>query len=114
MVTTKFVVNKEKRTVVCIITTVDDVVLRLGKYGLADEGYENFYADERVYRGIAKCAPEDTWDETYGMKLAECRAMTKRQEDVNRELTKYIKDCRRRLKNLERYGMLRTPGFPLE
>ena len=114
MVTTEFVVNEEKRTIVCIITTVDDMVQRLAKYGLADEDYDDIYADERVYKGIAKCAPDDTWDETYGMKLAERRAMAKRQGDINSELTKYIKNCRKRLENLEKYGMLKTPGVPLK
>ena len=39
-VTTEYKVNEEKRTVVCIMTTVNDVPLRLAKYGLADEDYD--------------------------------------------------------------------------
>ena len=64
-VTTEYKVNKEKRTVVCIITTYNDVPERLAKYGLGDEDYDEI-TEVRIYKGKAKCAPEDTWDETYG------------------------------------------------
>ena len=61
MVTTEFIVNEEKRTVVCIITTVDDMADRLAKYGLADDQYDDI-EDIRiyhVYKSIITEVPND-------------------------------------------------------
>ena len=111
MVTTEFIVNKEKRTVVCIITTVDDMADRLAKYGLADDQYDDI-EDVRIYKGIAKCCPQDTWDESYGKKLAEWRAARKRQVDINNEIYDFICSMDDRLEALERYGRLKDPTPP--
>ena len=111
MVTTEFIVNEEKRTVVCIITTVDDMADRLAKYGLADDQYDDM-EDIRVYKGIAKCCPQDTWDESYGKKLAEWRAARKRQVDINNEIYDYIDSMSERLETLEIYGRLKEPTPP--
>ena len=54
MMDTKFFVNKDKRTIVCIITTINDVPERLEKYGLADDEY--YDVDEVcTYTGYAHC-----------------------------------------------------------
>lgn len=111
MVTTEFIVNEEKRTVVCIITTVDDMADRLAKYGLADDQYDDI-EDIRIYKGIAKCCPQDTWDESYGKKLAEWRAARKRQVDINNEIYDFIYSMDDRLEALERYGRLKDPTPP--
>lgn len=111
MVTTEFIVNEEKRTVVCIITTVDDMADRLAKYGLADDQYDDI-EDVRIYKGIAKCCPQDTWDESYGKKLAEWRAARRRQVDINNEIYDYIWSMRDRLVTLETYGRLKDPTSP--
>lgn len=111
MVTTEFIVNEEKRTVVCIITTVDDMADRLAKYGLADDQYDDI-EDIRVYKGIAKCCPQDTWDESYGKKLAEWRAARKREVDINNEIYDYIDSMSERLETLEIYGRLKEPTPP--
>ena len=111
MVTTEFIVNEEKRTVVCIITTVDDMADRLAKYGLADDQYDDI-EDIRVYKGIAKCCPQDTWDESFGKKLAEWRAARKRQVDINNEIYDFIYSMDDRLEALERYGRLKDPTPP--
>ncbi len=108
-VTTEFKVNAEKRTVLCIITAINDVPIRLAKYGLADEDYDNIDFDIRIYKGIARCAPEDTWDESYGKKLAEYRASCERRTDVNNELKAYINDISRRIDNLYDYGLMKDP-----
>ena len=113
-VTTEYIVNKEKRTIVCIITTVNDVPERLEKYGLMDEDYDDIDLDIRIYKGIAKCAPGDEWNETLGRRLAEYRASKKRQVDVNNELMKFIKDSSACLDNLYFYGMLADPRPPRE
>ncbi len=111
MVTTEFIVNEKKRTVVCIITTVDDFITRIEKYGLGDDKYDDI-EDVRVYKGIAKCCPQDTWDESYGKKLAEWRAERKRQVDINNEIYDYTWSMRDRLVTLETYGMLKEPTPP--
>ena len=111
-VTTEYKVNEAKRTVVCIITTINDVPHRLAKYGLADEEYDEIDYDVRIYKGIAKCAPEDEWDEIYGKRLAEYRAAKARQVDVNEELKNYIKGITKCINNLQEYGFMRDPYKP--
>jgi hypothetical protein len=111
-VTTKYIINKEKRTVVCIITTVNEIRRKLEKYGLGDEDLDSIKADVRVYKGIAKCAPEDEWNEIYGKQLAEYRAAKARQNDVNKELKTYVKEMNRRIQSLWMYGCLKTPYAP--
>lgn len=110
-VTTEYIVDKDKRTVVCILTTVDDIPSRLEKYGLADEDYDDI-VDTRIYKGIAKCAPEDTWDEEYGKRLAEYRASRMRQVDVNNELKRFIRGISRCIDNLYDYGLMKDLHYP--
>lgn len=110
--TKKYIVNKEKRTVVCIITTYEDRINRLYKYGLENYDVFKMFGGVKVYKGIAKCAPEDEWDETYGKRLAEYRACKAREVDVNNALKDYIKKIRKRLDNLEKYGMLKPQKRP--
>lgn len=111
-VRTEFKINEEKRTVVCIITTVNDVPVKLAKYGLADDHYDEEDFDIRIYKGIAYCSPEDTWDENYGKRLAEYRASRARQVDVNTELKDYIRGISKRIDNLYDYGLLKDPHKP--
>lgn len=113
-VITEYKVNEAKRTVICIITTINDVPHRLAKYGLADEEYDEIDYDIRIYKGIAKCAPEDEWDEIYGKRLAEYRAAKARQADVNTELKKYIAGISRCINNLQEYGFMKDPYKPKE
>lgn len=111
-VTTEYKVNKEKGTVVCILTVINDIPLRLAKYGLADEDYDDIDFDIRIYKGIAKCAPEDHWDEIYGKRLAEYRASRARQIDVNNELKSYIRGVSKCIDNLYDYGLMKDPHKP--
>lgn len=114
-VTTKFIIDKEKNTIVCLLTVLNDIPNRLEKYGLADEKYDDIEQDDiRIYRGVAKCSPEDDWNETFGMRLAEYRAARMRQTDVNNELKKYIHDISRCIDNLYDYGMMKPPHNPQE
>ena len=99
-VSTEFVVNKEKRTIVCIITTEGDVLKRLGKYGIETGDDYWRYGDNRLirrYKGIAKCAPEDEWDEAYG------------KIDVNRDLDNAVEDLQLGIAKLLAYGYLKEP-----
>ncbi len=110
---TEYKVDEEKRVIVCIITTMNDVQDRLEKYELSDDKYDIDFDDIRIYKGIARCAPEDEWDEAYGKRLAEYRASRKRQVDVNNELRKYMKGIMRCVDNLYDYGFLKDPHFPM-
>lgn len=111
MMDTKFFVNKDKRTIVCVITTINDVPERLEKYGLADDEY--YDVDEVcTYTGYAHCSPEDEWDETYGKHLAEYRASKARQVDVNHRIKKFIKGISKCIDNLYDYGLLKNPHKP--
>ncbi len=78
--TTKYYINEEKRTVVCIINSRPyDALDFVYKSGL------NFNAREenRIrllptrFVGVAKCAPEDTYDEHIGKLIAFDRAKEK-------------------------------------
>ena len=111
-VSTEFVVNKEKRTIVCIITTEGDVLKRLGKYDIeTGDDYWRYGNDRLVrrYKGVAKCAPEDEWDEAYGKKLAEYRAAKARQVDVNKDLDNAVEKLRLGIEKLTKYGYLKEP-----
>lgn len=111
-VTTEYEINENKRTIVCIITTINDVPYRLAKYGLADDKYDENDLDIRVYKGIAKCAPEDEWNVIYGKRLAEYRASRARQVDVNNELIAYINGTSKCIDNLYNYGLVKHPHMP--
>lgn len=114
----KFKINEEKRTITCIITVEMDILEILRKYGfetgyLIDNDYETIYKT-RTYVGIAKCAKEDKWNEDFGKRLAEYRAMRKRQIDVNNEIKDFYKKEIHKLNNLSNYGLLKTPKDPRE
>ena len=81
-------IDDEQGVVVCIITGCKDDVykdlegmlprylnLEKPKNSKAFDG-KSFYI-HNSYKGIAKCAPEDEFDETYGMDLAFERAYAK-------------------------------------
>ena len=87
----KYIVNKEKRTVVCIVTT--DSVNCTG-----------------TFTGVAKCSPADTFDEEYGKTLARRRAVLAEQrkelENIEwdagfYEMEKYMKQYERALSRRE-------------
>ena len=109
-VKTEFYVNEKKRTIVCVIFTKNEVLDRLWKYGIYDCTMD--LAEECEYVGIAKCAPEDVWDENYGRKLAEYRAMEIRRKDVNRKIKNYITLTENKFTNLLTYGRIKTSRPP--
>lgn len=94
----KYVVNKEKRTVVAYMDGCeDDVLLKLKAGGFCamfdnwalrntNLTHWNDYKINHCYHDKAVCAEEDEWDEEYGKTLAR-----------NRMLQKYYDACRRKL-----------------
>lgn len=111
MISTEYQVNKEKRTIVCIIKTWDEVFSRLLKYGFKNYDYIN---KSCKYVGVAKCAAEDEWDEEFGRRLAEYRAMVARQKDVNREIKNFIRKTALNIDNLYNYGLIKDPHNPAD
>ena len=110
-VTTKFKVNKEKRTVVCVIETQGDLFDRVRKSGL-DYNFKNYDFD-CTYVGIAKCAPEDEWDEKLGKQIAEYRAMLKRKRDIDKKISRILKESIDKLENLNKHQRIKEPSNPL-
>lgn len=110
---TEFKINREKGVIVCIIRTREDVAEICRKYNcLYFLDYIGMAYEEKVYKGIARCAPEDEWDETYGKRLAEYRATMKRRKYVNRKIKKIWRDTSRKLNDLYKYGFLKEPKEP--
>lgn len=120
---TEYKVNRDKGTVTCIITTTEDFMNKIIKYGFSDVfdrfgfTYDNWNDDSfdvRKYVGVAKCSPEDEWDEEYGKQLAEYRAMKKRRADINNDLKTFVRRTYKNLDNLMDHGMLKEIHKPLE
>lgn len=108
MVTTTYYINKEKHTVVCVMDTFDDVYDKIRKYDLKVP--DKYFWEKKTFRGVAKCSPEDEWDEAVGKRLAERRAAAKRQNYVNNAIDRYVNKEIVRLNNLLEHGFLRYPN----
>ena len=108
---TKYYVNPDKKTVVCTITTFDDFQTRLWKYGLLDfDGHE---PEKMVFKGVAKCHPDDQFDENLGKKIAEYRASKARMAYVNTQLREFIERTTTNIEKVRRYGFMREPHNPI-
>ena len=113
---TKFHVDKENGVVVCIITMDEDDIIgnRIQKYDLWGVAWDSYRQLSKRFVGVAKCAPEDEFDETYGKRLAEYRACVKRQKYVNKFLRKYIGSIINNIDRLVQYGLLKDVYPPKE
>lgn len=87
----RYEVNEEKRTVVAVITdTYYDAILMADKMFKntpfrTDFGYSQHmrkYYIKDTYVGIAKCNPDDEWDEEVGKELARQRVLRAHEVDV--------------------------------
>lgn len=120
---TKFKVDKERGIVTCIMTTTEDFLSRIIRYGFAEAFYrlplslDNLKEEDldvRKYVGVAKCNPADEWDEEYGKQLAEYRAALKRRNDINQEIENFCYRMNCHIDNLWFHGKLRQPKHPDE
>ena len=106
----KYYVNRDKRTVVCVLSGCRwNACNRITKQVQNYEYFINPLGEFRIkdeYVGIAKCSPEDTWDEDYGQKLAFARARKKRDEAINEQVAKVIDALRASVDKLSRYGYI--------
>ena len=102
-------INKEKRVIVCTVTDCTHIATgRIYKYA---KHYMYEYADiiKDKYVGVAKCSPEDEWDEEKGKRLALIRAKRKRSKDINRVITRAIQIMKREIEDLEKYAIHKIP-----
>ena len=94
-----FYINEEKRTVTCLIKYIDDRPVIYAAHNFLSElefkniqiwpdGIDNYI--KRQYVGVAKCSPEDKWDEETGKKLAFARAKMAFYKDFFHTFSNYI------------------------
>ena len=104
-----YYIDEEKRTVVCVLE-LDRVSLltRIQKYNIPLYSFRT-PAGKVIFKGIAKCAPEDKFDVIKGKDLAFNRAIRKHNKYCNRFFENHIQDMERRLNNMKQYGMYSVP-----
>lgn len=84
----KFYVNKEERTVVCVIPNTHNMLREFmwdNCYEFSPYSFSDSYSTKiinefnmpRSFMGKAVCAPDDEWDEELGRKIAYSRAKDK-------------------------------------
>ncbi len=107
----RYIINKDKGVVVCILSGCTYIGFdRLRKYFPKYSLCDNFEIKDE-YVGVAKCAPEDVWDEEYGKKLAFFKARKKRNKAINNMLGEHVKIIERQLDDLKKYGIHKTPEW---
>ena len=109
-----FKVNKERGICICILTGCAEIARkRICKYAPhVDFDWWDKRLDITIkdkYVGVAKCAPEDTFDKEYGKKLALMRAKAKRCKDVNSVICQAIDIVKREVSDLVKYGIHEVP-----
>ena len=95
----EFRVFPEKGIVVCRLLDCAEIAKnRIEKYThISFRHWSINYLISDVFVGIAKCAPEDTFDEEVGKKIALTKAKAKRCKAVNYMIKKFIEDEKRDL-----------------
>lgn len=91
---TKYYVNPEKKTVVCVITIQDDI-----------------FGDLLRFEGKAKCSPEDAFDENIGRQIAQNRAFIKMKVHFLNQKRSARLAIADRIKDLMKYGARITTGI---
>ena len=105
----EFKVYPDKGVVVCRLLNCEDVpIRRIVKYTNSRFIPSKYLIDD-VFVGIAKCAPEDTFNEELGKEIALAKAKHKRGRAINRAIQKYIEDTQRDIYNLKVYGIHDVP-----
>ena len=75
-----YYIDEEKRTVVAVMKDCEydaiDILEKMGIRRIKRDGYNmNKFMINPIYRGKAKCAPDDIWDEEEGMRIARNRML---------------------------------------
>lgn len=110
----EFYVNKKKGTVACKLSNCSSIAInRIYRYTdnvIRWIAKPDRYLIDDVYLGIAKCAPEDSFDEEYGKKVALLKAKALRGRAINKALTRFTNDVWKSLTRLEDYGIHDIPS----
>jgi len=94
----KFYINKEKKVTVCVINIVNNRHIQFAAHDfLAELEYDGIKIWPQIksklltsYVGIAKCSPQDEWNEEIGRKIAFARAKIAFYKDFFRAFREYI------------------------
>lgn len=107
----EFITKADKGVVVCKLYNCEEIALnRVIKQCSASIPFNvSSYLIDDVYVGVAKCAPEDTFDEETGKQIALTRAKRKRCQAANNAIKKYISDINKDLARLRQYGIHEVP-----
>lgn len=102
----KWVVDKEHRVIVCMLMNCGDIACkRIRKYcGSYPYHYDRYIINDK-YVGMARCAPDDKWNEEYGKALALKRAKRKRGVAANLAVIRYYNQAKHDLDSLLEYGV---------
>lgn len=94
----KYIVNEDKRTVVCVIDHTKDLFRDFANenFVLTSLCDKNFKLDEKLampdrFIGVAKCSEEDEWDVGIGKLVAFSRAKDKINRSFFKRATIYVK-----------------------
>ena len=105
-----FKIDEKNRVVVCKLSNckwnADD---RIRKYD--GDSYTDNYLISDIFTGVARCNPQDEFNEEIGKKIALTRAKAKRCKAINNTIRKYIKDQERVIENLKKYAIHEIPEF---
>lgn len=109
----EYFVFENKGVVVCKLHNCRFIALhRIDKYTHKTIEYLEApykYLIDEVYTGVAKCSPEDKFDEEYGKKLALTKAKAARGKAVNNAIKTFMSDIEKDLNNLKTYGLHEVP-----
>ena len=109
----KFVVNEEKKIVICKLENCKEIACnRLLKYAPSIFYSWDLCKIPDVFSGVARCAPEDEFDVEYGKKLALIRAKRKRGQAINKSLRKAVRMMEREIMDIKKYGIHHIPDLP--
>ena len=101
-----FFVNEPKRTVTCVYYVP---VQNAPRYFVEDNTELSFniydfssrLVTNRIYVGVARCNPEDTWDESIGKLVAYYKMKNAYFQDFFKKINNFYGDLERSLDNLE-------------
>lgn len=102
----RYIVNKEKRTIVCLIEHTENMFTKFAEtnfaipydclgiwWGDKKPTYQHFYKKlymPKRFWGIATCAEEDEWDENKGKLLAFAKAKNKLNNSFFKRAQLYV------------------------
>ena len=104
----KYVVNKENGLVICVLEKCSRIPeKRIKRYMGKRFKVPNYdrYKIRDTYRGVARCASDDTFDEEVGKKIALKKAKEKRARAINRAMNTFMKDIDKIRIDIERFGV---------